>query len=171
MPVIPSSSSLARNLSAARAASGLTQDQLATLAEVSRATIVQLESADADPQLSTVTKLAQALGISPSLLLLDRADVEAIEEFRAHPGGDLNPSDLDRIEGLIRMQVDKKTKQAASLGAAAVTSTGIAGMTAGAIAGAKAGAAIGTVLFPGLGTIMGGIIGASIAKTLKDQEK
>ena len=105
------------------------------------------------------------------MLLLDRADVEAIEEFRVHPRGDLNPSDLDRIEGLIRMQVDKKTKQAASLGAAAVTSTGIAGMTAGAIAGAKAGAAIGTVLFPGLGTIMGGIIGASIAKTLKDQEK
>ena len=80
LPVEDVQDTLARNLSAARSALGMSQDQLAAAAGVSRATVNQLEggsTAKGDPRLSTVVSLSSALGISPMFLLLGRDELDA----------------------------------------------------------------------------------------------
>lgn len=60
---------LAQNVVAARHAAGLTQRQLATAAELSRATVHLIEAGACDPRVSTIAHLAAALGLSPLRLL------------------------------------------------------------------------------------------------------
>jgi transcriptional regulator with XRE-family HTH domain len=54
---------LAQNVTVARRRAGLTQLQLAQAAELSRATVHLVEAGICDPRLSTITRLADALGV------------------------------------------------------------------------------------------------------------
>jgi transcriptional regulator with XRE-family HTH domain len=56
-------------LRAARRAKLLTQEELAREAGLNRVTIWQLETGIRNPQLSTIRRLAEALGVTPELLL------------------------------------------------------------------------------------------------------
>ena len=60
---------LAKNVTTARHAAGLTQSQLAEAADLSRATIHLIEAGACDPRVSTIAHLARALHLSPLQLL------------------------------------------------------------------------------------------------------
>lgn len=62
---------LARNVAELRQKAGLTQLQLATAADLSRATVHLIEAGACDPRLSTVTSLAEALGRNALSLFAD----------------------------------------------------------------------------------------------------
>ena len=64
-------SHLSANVVRLRDEQGLTQQALAGLARLSRATIAQIETGQADPRLSTIELVASALGVSPQSLLSD----------------------------------------------------------------------------------------------------
>lgn len=160
---------LARNLSAARSALGMSQEQLAAAGGVSRATINQLEGAEGDPRLSTLVGLAAALGVSPVFLLLGRDELDAIakapgskeaEEVQAH----LTAGELDTMRRLLRSGVAKNRAKAVAMGATAATTT------AGASTGALAAAAIGTALLPGVGTAIGAAFAAVWLARKMDKE-
>jgi transcriptional regulator with XRE-family HTH domain len=59
----------ARNLRAARAEAGLSQEQLSALARLHRTEISLLERGERDPKLSTILRLADALGVPATALL------------------------------------------------------------------------------------------------------
>ena len=61
----------ARNVRSARAAAGLSLDALAARAEVSKGALVALEGARGNPNLTTLVRLADALGRSVSSLMED----------------------------------------------------------------------------------------------------
>lgn len=60
---------VARNVRSARAAAGLSLDALAARAEVSKGALVALESGRGNPNLTTLVRLADALGRSVSSLM------------------------------------------------------------------------------------------------------
>lgn len=60
------------NLVRLRHATGLTQQELASKAGVSRATIYLIEAGEGDPRLSTLELLAKALGVDVAELLRQR---------------------------------------------------------------------------------------------------
>jgi DNA-binding XRE family transcriptional regulator len=64
---------LAQNVTLARHRAGLTQLQLAKAAELSRATVHLIEAGICDARLSTVARLAEALGINALDLLAKEA--------------------------------------------------------------------------------------------------
>lgn len=56
---------LAKNIRRLRTKKGLAQEKLARLADISTATLVKIESGVAkEPTITTVTKIANALGVS-----------------------------------------------------------------------------------------------------------
>jgi transcriptional regulator with XRE-family HTH domain len=59
----------ARNLRAARAASGLSQERLADRADLHRTQISLLERGAREPRLGTIIRLARALRLAPADLL------------------------------------------------------------------------------------------------------
>jgi transcriptional regulator with XRE-family HTH domain len=59
----------ARNLRAARRRAGLSQERLSALARLHRTEISLLERGERDPRLSTVFRLAEALGVAATSLL------------------------------------------------------------------------------------------------------
>lgn len=61
----------ARNLRAARVAAGLSQERLSARARLHRTEISLLERGERDPKLSTVFRLAEALGVTAAALLAD----------------------------------------------------------------------------------------------------
>jgi transcriptional regulator with XRE-family HTH domain len=65
---------VARNVRSARAATGLSLDALAARAEVSKGALVALEGARGNPNLTTLVRLADALGRSVSSLMEDPGD-------------------------------------------------------------------------------------------------
>jgi transcriptional regulator with XRE-family HTH domain len=70
---------VARNVRAARAAAGLSLDALAARADVSKGAVVALEGARGNPNLTTLVRLADALGRSVSSLMEDaRADAAVV---------------------------------------------------------------------------------------------
>jgi transcriptional regulator with XRE-family HTH domain len=79
---------LARNVSAARAAAGLTQGQLAAAAELSRATVHLIEAGAGDPRVSTIAHLARALQLSPVQLLRPGGTNGASANGLSHGDGD-----------------------------------------------------------------------------------
>lgn len=173
LPLEDVQDTLARNLAAARSALGMSQDQLATAAGVSRATVNQLEggsTANGDPRLSTLVHIARALGLSPVFLLLGRDELDAIEgatnsnevqDVRSH----ITAEELETMRRLLRSGVAKNMTRAVEMGGSAAVNAGI---TAGAIAAA----AIGTVLLPGIGTAIGAVIGSTwLAKKMLDEKK
>jgi transcriptional regulator with XRE-family HTH domain len=54
-----------------RYAQTMTQEQLAKKAGISAAALVRIENNQADPHVSTIRKLADALGVEPRYLLED----------------------------------------------------------------------------------------------------
>lgn len=121
---------LACNLSAARSALGLSQDQLAAAGGVSRATINQLEGAEGDPRLSTLAGLSVALGVCPVFLLLGQDELIAIakapgskqaKDIQVH----LTPKDLDTMRRLLMSGVAKNRTKAVAMGSAAATTAGV----------------------------------------------
>ncbi|MDN0082059.1 helix-turn-helix transcriptional regulator [Crenobacter sp. SG2305] len=159
---------VARNLYAARIGVGMSQEQLAEAAKVSRATIIQLESGTGDPRLSTLATIADALGIFPALLLIGRDEIDAIANapnsveailISEH----LPTKELEGMRRLLQSGIPKNRNKAIIMGTSAATS---AGLTAGAIAGA----AIGSALIPGIGTVIGAVLGSLLSQheTSKD---
>ncbi len=55
---------LARNIRAARDAAELTQDQAADAAEMQTAVYSRIERGEVDPRLSSLVKIARALGVT-----------------------------------------------------------------------------------------------------------
>jgi len=70
---------IAANLRRQRNAMGLTQADLASLAGVAQPRIAKLERGDGDPRISTVGRVAEALGISTASLLIP-LDAEISQE-------------------------------------------------------------------------------------------
>jgi len=58
-----------RNLRIQRQRAGLTQEQLAHAASVHPSEVSRLECAERDPRLSTIVRLADALGVPPGRLV------------------------------------------------------------------------------------------------------
>jgi transcriptional regulator with XRE-family HTH domain len=135
----------------------MSQEQLAEAADVSRATIIQIEAAEGDPRLSTLAGVASALGVSPVLLLLGRDELDAIANA---PGSseaerlkdNLSSDELDTMRRLLDSGIAKNRTKAVAIAASAATA---AGLTAGTLASA----AIGTAILPGIGTAIGVALG------------
>lgn len=149
---------IARNLSAARVGMALSQDQLAELAGISRATIVQLEGGEGDPRLSTLVAIAGALGISPLFLFLGRNELKAIANVAnsreaTRMQEHLSEESLEDMERLLRSGLPKNRNKAVVLGTDAAAAAGF-------VAGALAGSAIGSALLPGVGTVIGAVLGS-----------
>src|SRR4051812_13719578 len=79
---------VAANVRAARAAAGLSLDALAARAEVSKGALVALEGARGNPNLTTLVRLADALGRSVSSLMEDAREEPAVTIVDA---GDVTP--------------------------------------------------------------------------------
>lgn len=158
---------LAGSLSAARIATGLSQKELAASAGLSRATMVQLEGGEGDPRLSTLSAIAEALGVSPVFLLLRREDMKAIalasdskEAKRVRKN--ITDAELETMRRLLRSGIAKNRAKALAMGAGAAAAAGLA-------AGAVTGAAIGSVLLPGVGTAIGAALGSLLSRGMGDK--
>jgi len=89
----PTSILIAKRLAFARHFLEINQEMLAARSGVSRATLIQVEQGTADPLLSTVTALAEALGLTLGELLnpprpatLEPWHIAAIEMYRTNVG-------------------------------------------------------------------------------------
>ena len=85
---------VARNVRSARVAAGVSLDALAGRAEVSKGALVMLESARGNPNLTTLVRLADALGRSVSSLMEDPhqdpltvVDTDAVRPLWTGPSG------------------------------------------------------------------------------------
>lgn len=85
-------------LRAARKKAGLSQTALAELIKADRQAVWRWETGDRVPQVSTITKLAQALAISPQLLI---GEPTTLAELRASRG--LTQSQLAEKIGVSRV--------------------------------------------------------------------
>lgn len=151
---------LAKNLVLARNACDYTQSELAERADVSRATIAQIESGEGDPRLSTIIDIATSLEISPVLLLLGEDDLNSIIKLiKEFPKDDIPEEDVEEMRRLLSSGLKKHKLKAAKLGVARTVGL------------SSAGAAIGSVLIPGVGTIVGATLGAYFSKKFKKGER
>ena len=151
---------LARHVAVARVALKLSQAELADKAGVSRATIVQVEAAAVDLQLSTLDKIAKALGMSPMFLLLGRDELLALTDTQVGRSAKLvqarlTDMQLESMRRMLHSGVPRKSAEAVETGSQAARA---AGLGAGV-----AGAAIGTLLLPGIGTALGAALVALFA--------
>lgn len=150
---------LAKNLVLARNATDLTQSDLAKIANISRATIAQIESGEGDPRLSTIIDISTSLGISPVLLLIGEDEINAlINLIKEYDDKKISDKDKERMEFLLSTGIKKNKIKAAKIGIAAT-----AGLS-------SVGAAIGSVLLPGIGTLVGATFGALASKNYKGKD-
>lgn len=75
---------VARNVRTARSATGLSLDALSDRADVSKGALVALEGARGNPNLTTLVRLADALGRSVSSLMEDARHAPAVVVDAAH---------------------------------------------------------------------------------------
>jgi transcriptional regulator with XRE-family HTH domain len=144
---------LAKNLVVARLAAGLTQQELAAAADVSRATIAQIETGCSDPRLSTIVDLAGAIGISPLLLLTGTPEAHALVALQgADRDIEVSPPDRARMAHLTGTGMLKDRVRAARMGAAIARE-------AGKRPPAVVAAAIFSAMDPGPGTAVGALFG------------
>lgn len=151
---------LARNLVVARQVSGVTQHQLAAGAEVSRATVAQLETGVCDPRLSTVAELARALGVPPTVLLLGADEVAAVTRLAAELAERpvaVTPADVRRMRIYLASGLLKDRNRAAQVGAGAVRAAADGEPAAPDPAAILA--AIFSTIEPGSGTATGAALG------------
>ncbi|MCB1659794.1 MAG: helix-turn-helix transcriptional regulator [Pseudomonadales bacterium] len=156
---------LGQNLIAARTANQLTQSELAERANISRATIAEIESGTADPRLSTLIAIADALNTRPIMLLLDELAIRAAQEagVKNDTFSKISKESIEKMKEHLESDDSKGTQKAAQEG---IRSLGVGGSAA-------VGAAIGSVLLPGIGTIIGATLGATttaMAVLLKDKK-
>jgi transcriptional regulator with XRE-family HTH domain len=149
---------VARNLLLARQVLHITQETLAHKAGIARATIAQLESAQADTRLGTLVDLAQVLGTSPSLLLFSDQEITALAQTIDRGAIDriltrVPPASIEQMWALKNTQLPKNLHKVARLGAEIIRFAGLDDPSA------KIGAGIGSVIQPGLGTAVGAIYG------------
>ena len=152
---------VARNLILARSALDVTQDRLATISKVSRATIAQIESGNSDARLGTLADIAAALKISPALLLLRPAEITALFHFVRQSAVErilakLSPQQITRMNELRQTGFQKDLFRVAHAGIAAAQTAGF--KTPGAVVGAG----IGSTILPGLGTAVGAVLGGAL---------
>ncbi len=99
----PRSIDLRTELESARRAAGVSQQQLASRAGLSRMTVQRTESREIDPKLSTVIEMARALGMDVMLVpTVLRPDLENFVRSGGRylaqpPGGDAPPSIVDTL--------------------------------------------------------------------------
>jgi transcriptional regulator with XRE-family HTH domain len=160
MPAHPESidAVLAKNLVVARVVRGITQQELAERADISRATIAQIETGYSDPRLSTITDLAAALGIPSVVLLSGAEEVRAIVELLeptghgavpgAQPSETVPAGELERMRRYLRSGMLKDRMRAARIGAAVARAAG--GGPASEVC-----SAIFSASLPGPGTVAG----------------
>jgi len=147
---------LGRNLVIARDLAGVTQHELATQSGVSRATIAQIESGDADPRLSTIADIAEALGLANVVLLASRREIQAMaqvcQQLTTHPVA-VSEQDQARMAEFAGSALDRDWRRAARIGAAI-------SRTAGCVSpGASTTAGLFSVAVPGRGTAVGAVLG------------
>lgn len=153
---------LARNLTSARLALGWTQAHLADVAQISRATVVQLEHGLGDPRLSTLSQIANSLGVSVIWLLMGLAEVRALGDLAITQPPDprlqrLSATGLKEMQRLVATGMIAHRKRAAQQGAALANSAGLD-------SGAVVTTAISTAIYPGPGTVAGAIIGEKCSR-------
>lgn len=163
---------LAKNIAAARVARAdepLSQQELADLAGVSRAMVVQLESAKGNPSLSKLVDLAEALGVPPFLLLLGPLEMNAIAEATSSEvarqvAKHVSSDEFESVQRDLASGVPKLRSDAISDAATTLSSAGIS-------AGAVTAAGIGTAIMPGVGTVIGAAIGTWLGSKPKVRTK
>lgn len=74
---------LALNVMRLRRERGLTHEELAHALGVSQSAIGRLEAGDSNPRLITLSRIAHALGVTLSELLMDHLNAERAERRRA----------------------------------------------------------------------------------------
>ncbi|MBI4306811.1 MAG: helix-turn-helix transcriptional regulator [Chloroflexi bacterium] len=78
---------LGRRARQIRIASGLTQEQVASVAGIGRVTLARIESGDQSPRLETLVSLAKALARPVQDLMLDSAEVGSASSVDKAPSG------------------------------------------------------------------------------------
>ena len=147
---------LARNLFAARAASGMSQADVAKAAGTSRATIAQLESGDGNPTLTTLASVAVALDTTVLMLLLDRNEVDAIAMLVAGMDVGRSTDELAQLAPALQAMARlEASSNAGSRGNLAKLGADSVGPRFVASDRKRIGAAIGTAISPGFGTEIG----------------
>lgn len=144
------------NLALAREAAGLTQHELAHLAQTSRATIAQIEAGSSDPRMSTIAALALALGVTPDLLLLGEREASRLVDVLdlCHEIIDMAPNDAqtNTMTQLVESRVAKENRRGARYAADYVSARGYDGL------GSRVGAAIINAHTPGIGASIGAFL-------------
>ena len=154
---------LARNLVVARVVLGVTQQELAERADISRATIAQIETGYSDPRISTITDLAGALGIPPVVLLTGTEDIQVLvemlgeEEGGALAGIAIPSGDVERMQRYLRTGMLKDRVRAARIGASVAR-------TAGGGPASEVCSAIFSTILPGPGSVAGIRLGKLLAE-------
>lgn len=157
---------LAKNLVVARVVLGVTQQELAQRADISRATIAQIETGYSDPRLSTIVDLAAALGIPPIVLLTGSEDVSALVDLfevgstrdrDARPAVPLPQTEVERMRRFLRSGMLKDRLRAARIGAAVARAAGAGGVS-------EVCSAIFSAILPGQGTVLGTQLGRVISE-------
>lgn len=157
---------LAKNLVVARVVRGITQQELAQRADISRATIAQIETGLSDPRLSTITDLAGALGIPPVVLLAGADDVRAIVELlggsdeggaESSKGVIVPLPDVERMRRYLQSGMLKDRLRAARIGATVARAAG--GGPASEVC-----SAIFSAIQPGPGTVAGIRLGRLVSE-------
>lgn len=134
--------SIAHNIYNIRKLFNLRQEELAEKANVSRATIVQLEKGAGDPQLSTLVKVSEALNINLFLLFINRIEFDAIIKLFKEEGNTELLSDIELInknlEDLENLEKNKTKNKKYIF------------------------SEIGTTLLPGVGTVFLSLLGENL---------
>jgi transcriptional regulator with XRE-family HTH domain len=152
---------LAKNLVTARVAVGITQQELADAAQISRATIAQIETGNSDPRLSTIVELARALGLPAICLLVGLLEVKALAQMLDRTIEErpvIDPRDVKRMGHHIETGMLKDRLRAAMIGAESVESYSEAEL-------ARITAAIFSAFLPGPGTAIGALLGELLSES------